>query len=352
MNRDRIASVALYCKEAGAPAAPALPPMPQDTTTRTLEDVLWEDLQAHPHPGQLPLLAHYTSILTLERIAQTGEIWFSNPLYMNDVDELRYGMNLGLHAVRSHTGLREACPPAHYNALLDAFDHLYTAFDSDSAFDVYVFSCSEHDDAIGDDGLLSMWRGYGGDGNGVAIVFDMSSLVATDTPLLVRQVQYLSYEESEAWMDRKLQAFAEALQRAGGPVSGMQAAAAALFERIKLFALFTKHRGFHEEREWRMVYLREQDRQGLLTQQLHYAIGPRGIEPRLRFSTTALAGPGQAPSLQQMVRRIILGPVLATPLALRSVERMLEIYQPAWADRVARSSTPYRSQRIPSWPTT
>jgi hypothetical protein len=325
--------------------------MPQDLRRQALEDVLWADLQAHPRAAQLPLLAHYTSILTLERIAQTGEIWFSNPLYMNDVDELRYGMNLGLHAVRSHAGLREACPPAHYNALLDAFDALYSAFDSESAFDVYVFSCSEHDEAIGDDGLLSMWRGYGGDGNGVAIVFDLSPLITADSPLLLRQVQYLSYEQSEAWMDRRLQAFAEALRRAGGPVEDMQSAAAVLFERIKLFALFTKHRGFHEEREWRLVYLRERDSQSLLTQQLHYAISRRGIEPRLRFTTDVIGGPGQGPNLQDMVRRIILGPVLATPLALRSVERMLEIYQPAWSERVARSSTPYRSQRQP-WPIT
>ena len=72
---------------------------------------LWGDMQPEPHPGRLPLLAHYTSIRTLERIAQTGQIWFSNPLYMNDVDELRYGINLGLHAVRSHPGLRTACRP-------------------------------------------------------------------------------------------------------------------------------------------------------------------------------------------------------------------------------------------------
>lgn len=308
-------------------------------------DRMWSDMERKPPAGALPLLAHYTSIGTLERIAQTGEIWFSNPLYMNDVDELRYGMNLGLHAVRSHAGLRQACPPAHYNALLDAFDELYTTFDSDSAFDVYVFSCSEHDDEIGDDGLLSMWRGYGGDGNGVAIVFDMAPLLAAQSPLLVRQVQYLSYEASEAWMEEKLQQFAEALQREGGPVARMQAAAEALFDRIKLFALFTKHRGFHEEREWRLVYLREQDREGIFTQQLHYAISSRGIEPRLRFSTDVLGGHVPAPHLEHMVRRIILGPVLATPLALRSVVRMLELYQPAWADRVARSSTPYRSQR-------
>ena len=93
-------------------------PVPQET----LDRVLWADMQPQPAPGQLPLLAHYTSIGTLERIAQTGEIWFSNPLYMNDVDELRYGMGLGLHAVRTHPGLREACPPDHYNALLDAFE--------------------------------------------------------------------------------------------------------------------------------------------------------------------------------------------------------------------------------------
>lgn len=311
----------------------------------TLDRLLWSDMQPQPAPGDVPLLAHYTSIGTLERIAQTGEIWFSNPLYMNDVDELRYGMNLGVHAVRSHVGLREACPPDHYNALLDAFDELYTTFDNDSAFDVYVFSCSEHDDEIGDDGLLSMWRGYGGDGNGVAIVFDMSDLMRAQTPLLVRQVKYLSYDASEAWIDGKLHQFALELQRLGGPVSGMKAAAALLFERIKLFALFTKHRGFHEEREWRIVYLRELDGQQMLTQQLHYAIGNRGIEPRLRFTTDVIGGVEAGPRLKDMVQRIILGPVLATPLALRSVVRMLEIYQPAWADRVARSSTPYRSQR-------
>ena len=311
----------------------------------TLDRVLWSDMQRVPAPGELPLLAHYTSIRTLERIAQTGEIWFSNPLYMNDVDELRYGMNLGLHAVRSHTGLRQACPPEHYNALLDAFDALFTAFDSDSAFDVYVFSCAEHDEEIGDDGLLSMWRGYGGDGNGVAIVFDMHPLMVARSPLLVHQVQYRSYEASEAWMEEKLQQFAHALQRLGGPVAGMNEAAAALFERIKLFALFTKHRGFHEEREWRIVYLREQDRAGTFQHHLHYAIGSRGIEPRLRFTPETLGAAGTGPKLEQMVQRIILGPVLATPLALRSVVRMLELYQPAWTDRVARSSTPYRSQR-------
>lgn len=317
--------------------------MPDRAFQQALSADLWADMQPEPPPGQVPLLAHYTSIRTLERIAETGEIWFSNPLYMNDVDELRYGMTLGFNAVRTHQGLRHACPPEHYNALLDAFGQLYSAFDNDTAFDVYVFSCAEHDEHIGDDGLLSMWRGYGSDGNGVAIVFDFAPLLAAASPLLVRQVQYLSYEQSEAWMEQKLERFAHHLAQLGGPPEAMQQAAAALFERIKLFALFTKHRGFHEEREWRMVYLREHDTQGVLHQQLHYAIGERGIEPRLRLTMSALGQGG--PALEDLVERIILGPVLATPLALRSAQRMLELHRPAWAPRVVRSSTPYRAQR-------
>jgi hypothetical protein len=42
-----------------------------------------------------PLLAHYTSIKVMERILQSNEIWFSNPLFMNDLQEVRFGLNEG-----------------------------------------------------------------------------------------------------------------------------------------------------------------------------------------------------------------------------------------------------------------
>jgi hypothetical protein len=35
-------------------------------------------------------LAHYTSLDVLEKITQTNEIWFSNPLFMNDHQEMRF----------------------------------------------------------------------------------------------------------------------------------------------------------------------------------------------------------------------------------------------------------------------
>ena len=35
-----------------------------------------------------PLLAHYTSISNLEKILKDDEIWLSNPLFMNDLEEV------------------------------------------------------------------------------------------------------------------------------------------------------------------------------------------------------------------------------------------------------------------------
>src|SRR5437660_295062 len=41
------------------------------------------------------LLAHYTSVQVIEQILKNNEIWLSNPLYMNDLEEMRLGVFLG-----------------------------------------------------------------------------------------------------------------------------------------------------------------------------------------------------------------------------------------------------------------
>ena len=35
-------------------------------------------------PKKRPLLAHYTSVAVLEAILRNNEVWFSNPMFMND----------------------------------------------------------------------------------------------------------------------------------------------------------------------------------------------------------------------------------------------------------------------------
>ena len=67
-----------------------------DMIQETIDKALWEDEDDKPEfPNQTPLLAHYTSINNFERIIEGEELWFANPLNMNDSEELVFGMNQG-----------------------------------------------------------------------------------------------------------------------------------------------------------------------------------------------------------------------------------------------------------------
>src|ERR1700720_1028320 len=52
-------------------------------------------LEGDSFPAKRPLLAHYTSIPALEAMLRSNEIWLSNPLFMNDMEEVRFGINAG-----------------------------------------------------------------------------------------------------------------------------------------------------------------------------------------------------------------------------------------------------------------
>jgi hypothetical protein len=57
---------------------------------------LFDDLRGDDcYPARRPLLAHYKSVPVLEAILRNDEVWVSNPLFMNDVEEVRFGINAG-----------------------------------------------------------------------------------------------------------------------------------------------------------------------------------------------------------------------------------------------------------------
>jgi len=66
--------------------------MPDPIANRFLP--LWADLKEEDQfYVRKPLLAHYTSMRVLETIIRTKEVWLSNPLFMNDIEEVRFGLN-------------------------------------------------------------------------------------------------------------------------------------------------------------------------------------------------------------------------------------------------------------------
>ena len=79
-----------------------------------------------------PLFAHYTSIDVLEQIMKNEEVWLSNPLFMNDLEEMRFGMHQG---VLSFDQLRQtvtaaAKSPNRFRIDESAFIGLWREFDA------------------------------------------------------------------------------------------------------------------------------------------------------------------------------------------------------------------------------
>jgi hypothetical protein len=263
-----------------------------DNTIRQHFQPLYSHLKAEDaFHVKKPLLAHYTNVQVLEKILKTGELWFSSPLYMNDLEEVRFGILESQKLVMESKEIDDACvSKERTDYLRHCFNHYISHYDMHHLKDTYVFCTSEHR-PNDNDGLLSMWRGYGANGNGVAIVFDTGQLEVLETsPLIIANVIYASREVRLQWLKDMLSTFVGILKVTSIPTEKLHIPSECLFERIKIFALFSKHSGFEEENEWRVVYMPERDPNKKLASMLNYSIGPRGVEPKLRFKVAPLEG--------------------------------------------------------------
>jgi hypothetical protein len=118
-----------------------------------------------------------------------------------------------------------------------------------------------------------------------------------------------------------------------------------LFSILATYALTTKHRGFDEEQEWRVIYVPSRDEKGLLKSRFSHIVTDRGIEPKLKLPLVPTAGVmGDKMSLEAIIDRIILGPSISSPLARNSFVQMLQRQGKAWLiDKVYPSTIPFRS---------
>ncbi len=296
--------------------------------SQAFKDVLWGDFEEESDfPAKRPLLAHYTSVATLEKIVSTDQIWLSNPLYMNDLEELHFVMNAGAEDFKTSQHLIAVCNSRErHQFLVKKFNELFNNFDRNHVLDTYVMCLSEHTPGR-NDGLLSMWRGYGANGNGVAIVFDTANLSPNnDSPFVVGKVRYQSHPQRLEWIDKKLYELAAVLAKTERTDGDLSLAAHHFIERLKLFALFTKHDGFSEEQEWRVVYMNERDPKALMKPMFGYAITNRGVEPKLKLELSKVAQVlGSGVTLETLIDLIILGPSISSILSENSVRRMLTI---------------------------
>jgi hypothetical protein len=317
-----------------------------DAEIRNLFEPLWAEVQGEDSfPNKRPLLAHYTSMTVLESILRNKEIWFSHPLLMNDPQEVTFGLNAVAQLFDTSERVRAACgTPQRFETLRNTFIFWFNKFTQEHLPNTFVLCLSEH--AKGDnDGLLSMWRGYGDQGRGAAIVFDTAKIIPRDDSfLIVAKLYYGSENQRRDWIQMLLARSADILKNNAIPDAKLVVCSFFIFQRLKQLAIFTKHRGFQEENEWRVVYMRDIAESELLNHMIGYWNGPRGVEPKLKFKLETIAGMPETEdlSLERLVDRIILGPV-SSPLAVNACATMVQnLGQPELKDRIRRSTIPFR----------
>ncbi|QJC85572.1 DUF2971 domain-containing protein [Cereibacter sphaeroides] len=200
--------------------------------------------------------AHYTSAEVAVSILKNKSVWLRNASVMNDFNEIEHGLNCLLKVLDSDTvgkqfaNLVNEIHPTAFNSIMIRY-----AMPTD-LHDTYLTCLSEHGPnggAISEDklGRLSMWRAYGGNTN-VAMVFDREKVLNDhSTATTLSPVLY-----ADAFMFRRefmevMESIAENIELLKG---NKDLSLAYLFGALDAAVLSTKHPGFEEEQEWRVIH--------------------------------------------------------------------------------------------------
>ncbi|MCO5060248.1 MAG: DUF2971 domain-containing protein [Rhizobiaceae bacterium] len=261
---------------------------------------------------------------------------------MNDFMEIEHGASCLANAWRSKTGDRfKALVEGMFEGVADELAKLVDGWVPSFRADTFITCLSEHDDGEDDLGRLSMWRAYGGS-SGVAVVLNPTVFLGTSDalPALTSPVSYLSHAAFEHEFGKVTDNIAA--NRDGLLRDGRQELINRLFHCFRLAVLCTKHQGFAEEREWRIVYapmLHNSDRIEASVQLINGVPQIVHSIPFKDYPDEGLVGA----ELSKLINRVIIGPTeFPSQLRLAMVSLLTEAGVTNAVDKVVCSTIPLR----------
>lgn len=197
--------------------------------------------------------AYYTTAETAFQIIRHAEVWMRSTRTMNDFTEVQHGAESVAAAIKATGGQNLAHALNSVDrGLFDKIWADYQAWLPAMHYDTFITCVSEHDPSENQHGRLSMWRAYGGH-TGVALIFNQ-------TPFFLETGALGAFAVPAAYMDAddisyEMQIAADQVDalRAKGAQVNIQQLANATFSALRFATVCTKHKGFKEEREWRIV---------------------------------------------------------------------------------------------------
>jgi hypothetical protein len=259
---------------------------------------------------------HYTNADAAMGILRTQEVWMRKSSCMNDFMEVEHGLHCVLTAYnQSEHGknFREALDRV-FEGISKEIERYFNGWMSHFRTETYFVCFSEHESTEDTFGRLSMWRAYGKN-TGVAFVFK-------NAPFLTPSDALKAYTSPVAYLDDhrfggEFKKITDKIQAEGDFIRSMgrEAVIGVVFEMLRYAALCTKHPGFSEEKEWRIVYCPTYQKSEFLKKEIQVIGGtPQPIYkiPLKNISDEGLVGV----EIPELLDRIIIGPT-EYPSAMR-----------------------------------
>jgi hypothetical protein len=324
----------------------------------------------HPHAHQKMASAlsnharfvHYTSSDTAIKIICGREVWMRKSSCLNDFMEIEHGLDCLCAAYKGQKEAVVRILDGMFPGFCSGLEKLFDGWVQHFRTDTYLACISEHGsgetrqgggrtrDEEDDIGRLSMWRAYGGK-SGVALVMNGGPFLRPSRALnaYTSPVAYLDAEtfgrEFQNWL-RGIEGNSAWLQALGEEdVFGR------VFEAFRYAILCTKHPGFREEREWRIIHNPTYERSSRLIRDIQSVSGIP--QPIFKMPLKNVPEDGLTEvEIPELIDRVIVGPT-QFPLAIR--EALIVSLESAGmkdaANRVFVSDIPLRavSQLSESW---
>lgn len=261
-------------------------------------------------------LFHYTSLPGIIGILDSRSIWASRISHLNDASELRHTLSIATKTIQDldvADWIREE--------LLNLVDCT-----REGPGDLFAVSLTSNGDQ------LSQWRGYTTPGSGYSVGFSTAFLKAASASwgLTLGPCCYDG--------DAQVQIVGEIVAEAVSARQGCEAPARIssntvdepFCDALRLAGTFLKHKGFSEEREWRLAV------KGKSRANVRFRAGTSYVVPylELKFDTVAEGG--------EPLRRIVIGPTPNPTLAQDALVILLA-KNSFRAGCISNSSIPYRS---------
>jgi hypothetical protein len=264
---------------------------------------------------------HYTNASAAMEILRSKTIWMRNSSCMNDVSEVRYGLQRVWRTYRdTEAGKRfRDVLNGLFAGFSEEIEKQFNGWTPQFLTNTYLTCLSEHQNVEDENGRLSMWRAYG-ETTGVA-------LVIKNHPFLDPSEGLGAYASPVAYLDDKQfeERFAQIVRNIGDETKllhdlGREDIINRIFHMLRFAALSTKHPGFAEEKEWRVLFGPTLQSSKWITSEI---ITLNGVpQPVYKLPLENIPEVSLVAGIPDLLDRIIIGPT-QFPVALGSAFEQL-----------------------------